>query len=347
MSNTLSSDFLAKLKTDFNSGNGSIYQCYQDIDSYISDNQNTLGLDSGTSFWYTQAVQINNPANTSYSLSRTFIRSETAYGELLDGKTPSDNGQEISDDIGRHVISSIIDTDSILTLPQLLGQDISVAINNYGLTIGGWGGSFYYWTSTPQYADGTTGQSPGDQISSGRVSGYDFDKGGQFDKFLAANAAASADTRAVNAEQGVATYLSGIKTIISTALNASAPIDVKEDLFARQYDIEYGAPIVGSADVIDGNVYDEATGKWSSLSTTTTEFGATVVASSPTISESDLSPERQYRLDHSSIVQGSTSPQGDSTQLGYSVGTHVNGDESYGQIIYQQASQTDGLEPFW
>ncbi|MBO1360163.1 hypothetical protein J2D73_10170 [Acetobacter sacchari] len=347
MSNTLPADFITKLKTDYNSGNGSIYQCYQDVYSYISSNQNTLGLDAGTLFWYQQAVQINDPDNSSFSLSRDFIRSETAYGERLDGKTPDDNGQAVSDDIGRHVIGSIIDSASILSLPQLLGQDISVAISDFGLTIGGWGGSFYYWTSAPQYSNGTTGSTPGDQISAALVSGTDFDKGGQFDKFLAANAAAANDTRPVDFSHGVTGFLADLKNIGQTAYNASAPLSVKEDLFSRMYDIASGAPIVGSPDVIDGNIYDEGTGKWSSVTTSTTELGANLIANAPTLSAGDLSAERQYRTAHSTIFGGSNAPQSDTSdgglQLGYSVGAHVNDDESYSFITYQQASVTDGL----
>lgn len=97
----------------------------------------------GTVFWLEQARGINNDD----SLSASFIRRHTQNGLDL-GKVPMSRRlsmQELSDRIAQKVIGDLLRSGEIPPLAKILDKDIRVALNDGGVPLGGWGGSFYYY----------------------------------------------------------------------------------------------------------------------------------------------------------------------------------------------------------
>ena len=108
-------------------------------------------------------------------------------------------------------------------MATLVSDDISVALNEFNQTIGGWGGSFYYWNLTyPISGGGVT--SVGNAI---------LNSNSDYEKFITANALA---TVAVLQQEGATlsslSLIQQIKSItnvlgqtIYTAFTAQAPLE--------------------------------------------------------------------------------------------------------------------------
>lgn len=97
----------------------------------------------GTVFWFEQAQGIN----AGKSLSAIYIRRHTENGLNLTA-VPHDKRQPmqaLSDLIAHKVIYDILRDREIASLPDILSKDISVALREGKVSLGGWGGSFYYW----------------------------------------------------------------------------------------------------------------------------------------------------------------------------------------------------------
>ncbi|MGB4115460.1 MAG: VCBS domain-containing protein [Polaromonas sp.] len=96
-------------------------------------------------YWFDQAAKIN--ASDSSSPASVYIRAATVSGLAATPGARTDlvhvNG--ISDDIGSNVFADIRRASGIPDFKQQLNADISAAIKFGGMTIGGWGGAFYYW----------------------------------------------------------------------------------------------------------------------------------------------------------------------------------------------------------
>ncbi|MFO0454553.1 MAG: calcium-binding protein, partial [Planctomycetota bacterium] len=108
------------------------------------------GASSELYFWLDQASRtnggdVNSPASF-------FLRQVTSHG--LGGATTR-AVQDISNAIGRAVYDDINDNGALPSLTQIITQDAQTAIRVGGMTIGGWGGSFYYWDYP--YEDPRTG----------------------------------------------------------------------------------------------------------------------------------------------------------------------------------------------
>ena len=104
---------------------------------------NPAAQQDGTVFWFEQARGINGDD----SLSASFIRRHTDNGlDLAD--VPNSQRldmQDLSNRIARGVTKDILANGEVAALPEILKKDISVALNDGHVRLGGWGGSFYYW----------------------------------------------------------------------------------------------------------------------------------------------------------------------------------------------------------
>ena len=195
--------------TDILSSGQNYYQAYDRMLPY---------LEPGTDryFWFQQASIINQQATgtqppSNNNLSSTYIIAHSGYGLALDGQN-NDLGVT-SNAIAQAVIGDIITNNGIIPLDQMLANDISAALTAGNQTIGGWGGSFYYW-DLPY-----NGSTVGAQILSSPQ---------DLEKFLFASAAA---TVAVLYQEGNETpTFSEIQTVLTTALGSSLPIELKEEI---------------------------------------------------------------------------------------------------------------------
>ena len=116
---------------------------------------NPAAQQDGTVFWFEQARGINGDN----SLSASFIRRHTDNGlDLAD--VPNSQRldmQDLSNRIARGVTKDILANGEVAALPEILKKDISVALNDGHVRLGGWGGSFYYW-DMPYKPDDYTGK---------------------------------------------------------------------------------------------------------------------------------------------------------------------------------------------
>lgn len=98
-------------------------------------------IDFGTVFWFSKASDINKGEGP----SAIMIRSYTHIGIKLAGRTVPDL-QKVSNNIAAAVLGTIIRTQSIPPLYEVLEHDIAGAMKLGNIKdIAGWGGSFYYW----------------------------------------------------------------------------------------------------------------------------------------------------------------------------------------------------------
>lgn len=109
-------------------------------------------LDPATLYWFERATQINE--NNPLSAANSFIRGVTVNGLEWNG-LDSSNIQGISNRIGQQVLDDINGSGTVPAVGQLLVNDISSALDFGDMTVGGWGGSFYYWNLV--YTDPGTG----------------------------------------------------------------------------------------------------------------------------------------------------------------------------------------------
>lgn len=193
---------------------------YQFISSIIEQRG---GVDAATRYWFSQADEING--NVPDAAANVFIRSVTSAGLLWAG-TPVGDLQAVSNSIRDKVFENLIRENGIPPLADLLSNDISAALQISGQTIGGWGGSFYYWDQP--YKNSTIGQ----LILNSPV---------EYEKFISVNAYALAVTTAAEVYGGIANFEA--VGMLRGALGASAlPVEVQEDLIDRFGDKRGHAP---------------------------------------------------------------------------------------------------------
>lgn len=120
--------------TNFPAGYDLIYRWIKD---------NPAAQQDGTVFWFEQARGINGDD----SVSARFIRRHTDNGLDAAGVPHSQRleMQELSNRIAGRVTKDVIDTGGVAALPEIVNKDISVALDDGRVKLGGWGGSFYYW----------------------------------------------------------------------------------------------------------------------------------------------------------------------------------------------------------
>ena len=155
------------LQTTFNEEQlGKISGLFKDKDyagayDYITSQIEGLdSVDGDTKYWFEQAAGINRNDDTP---ANTFIRAFTKYGLAVDGIVATDEMlQGISDTIGRNVVGDVLRQGGIPKFNNLVTADIRVALGKGGQTIGGWGGSFYFWN----LPFGSNGQTVGQLIQS-------------------------------------------------------------------------------------------------------------------------------------------------------------------------------------
>ena len=209
------------------------------------------GLDDNTIFWFKLAAEIN--ANDAGSSANTYVRDVTIAGLELDGKDTS-QVQNISNGIGRAVLDQICANGGVPDVAALLSNDIRGAIENGGQTIGGWGGSFYFW-NTP-YRTNTDGSvvTVGQAILSDPV---------EYEKFIATNAKALTDTGGFDLRNISTQIISDTK---STIIDSQIPTGILGEIVGRAV---YGATngdYAGNPDIVNGWTYnagdDSSPGKW-------------------------------------------------------------------------------------
>lgn len=94
-------------------------------------------------FWFAQARGINGDD----SLSARFIRRHTENGLDATG-VPHEQRKDMqapSNDIARKVINDVLDEGEVKPLADILHRDISIALDDGKVSLGGWGGAFYHW----------------------------------------------------------------------------------------------------------------------------------------------------------------------------------------------------------
>jgi hypothetical protein len=141
---------------------GNIANYFKDEDyagaySYIlGEIQGLDAVDDDTKYWFEKAIEINTNQDTP---ANTWIRAFTTKGLALDGITATPEMlQGISDSIAQNVISDVLRSGGVPQFNQLVVSDIRVALSNGGQTIGGWGGSSYFWNLPYGSNNETVGQ---------------------------------------------------------------------------------------------------------------------------------------------------------------------------------------------
>src|SRR5271169_210173 len=113
--------------------------------NYILKVMSAENITGAQAYWFQEAGAIN--ANDQSNPAGFFVRDITAIGFGTNINDPK--VQDISDTIGANIFKSIVGAAqngaSSLSFNAQLTDDISTAINNFGLPIGSWGGSFYFW----------------------------------------------------------------------------------------------------------------------------------------------------------------------------------------------------------
>lgn len=249
---TLTEEQLGQLRADTEGGTTNQLKGYQDIVAFIaqanSTGTNTLSPDS--TFWYQQAITINGNDMTSFG--NIFIHAATAYGSHWDGASVT--FQPLSDSIASSVIQDTLKSGSLQQINTMLHDDIEASLNIGHMTLGGWGGSFYYW-NTPYDGKVTVGQ----QILASPQ---------EYDKFVATTANALCVTGnqvieqlGLSVQSGslpvlVDNFVNALSVGVPTLINSSCPINVKADIISRAVDIEFfGGSAAGNPNTIDGYVY--------------------------------------------------------------------------------------------
>jgi hypothetical protein len=109
----------------------------------LGEIQGLDGVDADTKYWFEKAIEINQNQDTP---ANTWIRAFTTKGLALDGITATPEMlQGISNSIAQNVISDVLRSGGVPQFNQLVVSDIRVALSSGGQTIGGWGGSSYFW----------------------------------------------------------------------------------------------------------------------------------------------------------------------------------------------------------
>lgn len=233
---------LTQLSTITNSGTSNFAQGYNYISSVISA---SALVDSNTKFWFQQAANIN--ANTSNSAANFFIRQVTSFGLQWDGISNVDISA-ISNGIGQSVLEQVLGDGGIPQLSDILAHDISVVTENFGVSIGGWGGSFYCWDLEFTDQNGYTA-TVGQRIQSSPV---------EMEKFIAVNAEALANTIVGVSGQFLNGDFSHALDVLLSSLDADVPAGVAHEIVLRAFDqlSDAGHPnFIGGYTYLDGGWY--------------------------------------------------------------------------------------------
>lgn len=135
----------------------------------------------GQAYWFQQAANINQ--NNTKSPATVYIREVTRLGLNINSNDP--RVQTISNSIGLAVYESIRSSSSIPSFGNQIKSDISGAIDFGGMTIGGWGGAFYYWDAP--FTNPSTGLTT-------TVGSYILSNPAEYNKFLDVNSQAVVNT---------------------------------------------------------------------------------------------------------------------------------------------------------
>ena len=211
-----------------NNGTENFYQAYDYVHGLIKDDVN---VDNNTKVWFERAVQINS--NDPEAAANIFIRSVTSFGFQWDDKAVIDM-QIISEDIGKEVVGALRDFGGVPDLSTLVVSDINAAIEKHGQTLGGWGGSFYYWD-----LDFKDGKTVGESILS------DPD---DLEKFIAVNAAALKST--LSSEFGQEEEKRELYDAFKFGFASSLPISLKFEIIERAIYTTKEGSYAGSPDYI-------------------------------------------------------------------------------------------------
>jgi hypothetical protein len=161
---------------------------YKYIADGIADNSIQVpgGTSSKTYFWFSQSVAINGNNGTSPAAAfiRGVAKSGMEYGTNgSDGSTPAPGFiSKVSNEIASNVAEEILKGKGIPDFTTQLSKDISVSFK-MGISLGGWGGSFYHWNDVYINEEGV-GKTVGAWIMS---------TPGEYEKFIAVNGKVMAD----------------------------------------------------------------------------------------------------------------------------------------------------------
>ena len=159
-------------------GTANYPQGYSLIHGWIKDN--AAAQKDGTAFWFEQAAGINSQN----SLSSHFIRRHTENGLDLANVPAAERQpmQVLSNMIAREVIKDVLKEGKVEPLAVIISKDIRVALDDGGVKLGGWGGSFYYWNQP--FTDDVTKGFPRDPDGSYHTIGEEITKLGQKELLL-------------------------------------------------------------------------------------------------------------------------------------------------------------------
>lgn len=142
------------LKQITSSGSENFWQGYTYLQSILSE-------DTGNAdflYWLSKAIEINS--NLFESEANTYIRAVTRNGLMFAGEAADpEKIQQNSDIIGAQVINDILTNGAVPDVQAIIRNDVRAAITDGGQSIGGWGGSFYYWNLVWNESGETVGQS--------------------------------------------------------------------------------------------------------------------------------------------------------------------------------------------
>jgi hypothetical protein len=162
---------------------------YKYIADGIADNSIQVpgGTSSKTYFWFSQSVAING--NDGTSPAAAFIRGVAASGMQYgtnghDGTAPASGFiSTVSNEIAKRVAQEIYDGKGIPDFKTQLSNDISASFQ-MGISLGGWGGSFYHWNDIYIHPVTKEEKTVGEWIRS---------TPGEYEKFINVNAKVVAD----------------------------------------------------------------------------------------------------------------------------------------------------------
>ena len=101
-------------------------------------------MDADQAYWFEQAAEINryinDPVNEQPTQSGYFIQQVNKIAGKSDSQI-----KFMTNLIAEKVIKDIVENSAIPSLEQQVSADIAVALDEGGVSIAQWGGSFYYW----------------------------------------------------------------------------------------------------------------------------------------------------------------------------------------------------------
>ncbi|NHZ79420.1 hypothetical protein F2P44_09045 [Massilia sp. CCM 8695] len=218
---------------------------YALVTQFIRENafKNMGKLDHDTAYWFHVAPDINGDNRKVDGVN--YIRGASQYGLELNGKFANMTQvqkdaalQGTSNAIAASVINDIIAASGIPQFTKMLNNDINGAIKGkYPQTIGGWGGSFYYW-NTPFNTPSGQPSTVGGEVNRTSRQEFFWDNGnaiadigisllkafGETDSFIGMTLMNRMIAR------GWPELISRVWNAIGTASHASAPADVQKSM---------------------------------------------------------------------------------------------------------------------